>query len=151
MAPEVIMREEYCSKADVWSIGCLYFQLLTGELPFNGKEISDLRENIKKGEWKIPVKKNNFKISKQCIEMLNSCLQFDPDDRLSFNDVKTHEYFNFSVKEDHDQAVVPNKYIHLNSKNTKIDPKILEKLENLMSLDKTWKSESSDHITEEQM
>ena len=34
MAPEIVVGYEYCHKADVWSLGCLFFQMLTGYLPF---------------------------------------------------------------------------------------------------------------------
>ncbi|KAJ1475759.1 hypothetical protein T484DRAFT_1633517, partial [Baffinella frigidus] len=29
MAPEVLNREDYSNKADVWSLGCVLFELLT--------------------------------------------------------------------------------------------------------------------------
>lgn len=34
MAPEVIMSLQYCAKADLWSIGTIIFQCLTGKAPF---------------------------------------------------------------------------------------------------------------------
>jgi serine/threonine protein kinase len=34
MAPEVIMSLQYCAKADLWSIGTILFQCLTGKAPF---------------------------------------------------------------------------------------------------------------------
>lgn len=33
-APEVIMSEQYCAKADLWSVGTILFQCLTGKAPF---------------------------------------------------------------------------------------------------------------------
>lgn len=34
MAPEIVFGHEYCHKADVWSLGCLFYQMLTGYPPF---------------------------------------------------------------------------------------------------------------------
>lgn len=34
MAPEVIMSQQYCAKADLWSIGTIIYQCLTGKAPF---------------------------------------------------------------------------------------------------------------------
>jgi serine/threonine protein kinase len=34
MAPEVIKGEECDEKCDIWSLGCILFLILTGELPF---------------------------------------------------------------------------------------------------------------------
>lgn len=34
MAPEVIMSLQYDAKADLWSIGTIMYQCLTGKAPF---------------------------------------------------------------------------------------------------------------------
>ena len=34
MAPEVIMSQQYDAKADLWSIGTIMYQCLTGRAPF---------------------------------------------------------------------------------------------------------------------
>jgi calcium-dependent protein kinase len=34
MAPEIILREEYDEKVDIWSLGCLAYILLSGDSPF---------------------------------------------------------------------------------------------------------------------
>lgn len=34
-APEVILGSEFNSKIDIWSVGCMFFELLTGEVLFN--------------------------------------------------------------------------------------------------------------------
>lgn len=54
MAPEVLGGQHYDHKADVWSIGCLFYELLTGFMPFTGISHANLRENLKKGSFKIP-------------------------------------------------------------------------------------------------
>lgn len=33
-APEVIMSQNYDAKADLWSVGTIVFQCLTGKAPF---------------------------------------------------------------------------------------------------------------------
>lgn len=37
MAPEVIMSLQYNSKADLWSLGTIVFQCLTGKAPFQAQ------------------------------------------------------------------------------------------------------------------
>ena len=34
MAPEVVKQTAYTQKADIWSVGCLIVEMLTGEHPF---------------------------------------------------------------------------------------------------------------------
>jgi len=38
MAPEIMMRRPYTLKADIWSIGVLLYNLMTGSFPFLSHE-----------------------------------------------------------------------------------------------------------------
>ena len=42
MAPEVLRQETYDQKADVWSLGCLFYEMLTGFTPFTGRNFENL-------------------------------------------------------------------------------------------------------------
>ena len=42
MAPEVLLGKEYGRKVDVWSIGTIFYEMLTGFVPFTGKNQMDL-------------------------------------------------------------------------------------------------------------
>lgn len=49
MAPEVMKsnkNQSYTSKCDLWSIGCVYYQMLIGESPFYGFCPSDILRDI---------------------------------------------------------------------------------------------------------
>jgi serine/threonine-protein kinase SRPK3 len=34
-APEVILEMKYCQKSDIWSVGCLIYELITGKILFD--------------------------------------------------------------------------------------------------------------------
>lgn len=50
MAPEVMTLNEqgtYTAKADLWSVGFVYYQMLFGEYPFFGLTPTEILNNIK--------------------------------------------------------------------------------------------------------
>lgn len=50
MAPEVIANNKigYSFSSDLWSLGCILFQLITYNYPFSGRNMIDLSNNIKR-------------------------------------------------------------------------------------------------------
>lgn len=90
MAPEVIMSMQYDAKADLWSIGTIVFQCLTGKAPFVAQtppqlkafyeKNRELRPNIP--EWCSP----NLR------DLLLRLLKRNARDRISFEDFFTHPF-----------------------------------------------------------
>lgn len=56
MAPEVLTGRRYNHKADVWSLGIIFFELVTGFTPFTGRDKEDLKRNLQNGTYKLPKK-----------------------------------------------------------------------------------------------
>jgi serine/threonine-protein kinase ULK/ATG1 len=46
-APEVLMCEQYDAKCDLWSIGVIVYQCLTGVAPFEAKHPAVLKKKYK--------------------------------------------------------------------------------------------------------
>ena len=46
--------QEYNVKADLWSIGCVLFEMLVGSPPFKGQTPRELFMNIKSTKLQIP-------------------------------------------------------------------------------------------------
>ena len=49
MSPEVWAEQPYNSKSDVWSLGCILYELCTLNPPFSGRNIYTLAKNIISG------------------------------------------------------------------------------------------------------
>ena len=85
LAPEIINNEVYDSKADIWSLGVTFYQLITLSLPFEGNSEEEIQENIVKGNKKeIP---KDYKIDPQFIVLINQMLSLKPDERPSAEDI----------------------------------------------------------------
>ena len=46
LSPEIIKEEGHDEKVDIWCIGVLLFELMTGSVPFQGNDLDTLKENI---------------------------------------------------------------------------------------------------------
>uniref|UniRef100_A0A7I4FA61 Protein kinase domain-containing protein n=1 Tax=Physcomitrium patens TaxID=3218 RepID=A0A7I4FA61_PHYPA len=92
MAPEVLQSEQYDAKADLWSVGAILFQLVTGRPPFSGNNHVQLLQNIMKStEVRFP-DAIMAQLHPECIDMCRKLLRMDPVERLSFEDFFTHPF-----------------------------------------------------------
>lgn len=87
MAPEMFKsREGYDSKADIWSLGIVMYEMLMGEAPIQAKsreEIPSAQKNLK------PLKEE---LSENCKDLLLKLLAYDVKDRISFEDLFVHPF-----------------------------------------------------------
>ena len=60
MAPEILKGEKYTIKADIWSLGVVLFETLTGVCPWRSSSVNTLFSEISKKSLKFP---KNFNIS----------------------------------------------------------------------------------------
>ncbi len=54
MAPEVLRGYCYDTKADIWSLGAVLYELLVGRCPFEEKSIAKLISAQDESDWSIP-------------------------------------------------------------------------------------------------
>lgn len=62
-APEVLAAGQYDAKADIWSIGCIFYEMLAGQVPFGGVNETDLLNNIRTKELRAPADVSPVSIS----------------------------------------------------------------------------------------
>ncbi|MDR3547480.1 MAG: serine/threonine-protein kinase Nek [Candidatus Pacebacteria bacterium] len=83
MAPEIFRREPYNAKSDMWSLGCVLYELTTLELPFDGVTMEELKEAIEKKDPKALPEGTNEDI----VMLVNALLNKDPIRRPSIWEV----------------------------------------------------------------
>jgi CHASE2 domain-containing sensor protein/tRNA A-37 threonylcarbamoyl transferase component Bud32 len=82
MSPEQIMGQKIDPRSDIFSLGVLLYQLLTGELPFQGDSLSSLLYQITQIKHP-PLKAFSPKIPVACEQIVDKALAKNPNDRFS--------------------------------------------------------------------
>jgi len=83
MAPEQARDVKRVDKrSDIYSLGCMLYRFLTGELPFTGRNIIELVQAKDKGIYK-PARNLNSEIPEELDDILRRMLASKPDDRIA--------------------------------------------------------------------
>ncbi|KAK0701097.1 kinase-like domain-containing protein [Lasiosphaeris hirsuta] len=77
MSPEICAAEKYTLKSDIWSLGCIIYELCSREPPFNAKSHFQLVQKIKEG--KIAPLPPIY--SPELMAVIKDCLRVNPDRR----------------------------------------------------------------------
>ncbi|NWH73710.1 KS6A2 kinase, partial [Piaya cayana] len=93
MAPEVVNRRGHTQSADWWSFGVLMFEMLTGSLPFQGKDRKETMALILKAKLGMP----QF-LSTEAQSLLRALFKRNPSNRLGagfdgVEEIKRHPFF----------------------------------------------------------
>ena len=81
MSPEQINGMEIDGRSDIFSLGIVFFQLLTGQLPFGGKTLTELFYQITQAKHPSP-RQINPKVIRPCEQLIDKALAKDPDQRF---------------------------------------------------------------------
>uniref|UniRef100_A0A1B0CF61 Serine/threonine-protein kinase ULK3 n=1 Tax=Lutzomyia longipalpis TaxID=7200 RepID=A0A1B0CF61_LUTLO len=92
MAPEILLRNCYDCKADLWSIGVILYECLFGKAPYSSKSLAELMEKIRLLQ-KIEIPQNT-RISPECEDLLTRLLQHDRQKRIDFRDFFQHDFLD---------------------------------------------------------
>ncbi|KAB1255491.1 Serine/threonine-protein kinase ULK1 [Camelus dromedarius] len=95
MAPEVIMSQHYDGKADLWSIGTIVYQCLTGKAPFQASSPQDLRLFYEKNKTLVPTIPRET--SAPLRQLLLALLQRNHKDRMDFDEFFHHPFLDASA------------------------------------------------------
>ena len=84
----------YNEKEDIWSLGTMCYELLVGKSPFETQDMDELVKKIELGDYYIPIT-----LSKETVSFLNCMLQYDSENRLSFDKLSKHKFLTKNINE----------------------------------------------------
>ena len=88
LAPEIIKEKGHDERVDIWCIGVLLFELITGTVPFQGNDIDTLKNNILRLKISWP-----RDINTDAKNLISKILKLDPYARLPLSDMLQHPFF----------------------------------------------------------
>ncbi|XP_072197896.1 serine/threonine-protein kinase 36 [Excalfactoria chinensis] len=115
MSPELVEERPYDHTADLWSVGCILYELFTGTPPFYTSSIFQLVSLIVKDPVKWPKA-----ISPTFKSFLQGLLMKDPRQRLSWPELLSHPFVagRVTVIDDTEQHGISNPF------TTKLSPEL---------------------------
>lgn len=94
MAPE-LLQPEYNEKCDMWSVGIIMFNLLTGLMPYGGLSDHKVASNIQKFQINLSMPELSL-VSETCKNLLSKLLKKDPKKRIDAETALNDEWFKNS-------------------------------------------------------
>ena len=88
-APEIYDNLPYGMKADIWSLGVVFYQMIYGKYPYFGATEQMIYEQSKK-----PPSFSGVNISDITKDFILRCLTFDPEKRISWQELYEHKLLN---------------------------------------------------------
>ena len=88
LAPEIINNQGHDEKVDIWCIGVLLFELITGLSPFQGDDVQTVKYNISR--LRIAWPKN---MDRDAADLISKILKYNPDERITIEQIISHKFF----------------------------------------------------------
>ncbi|NXU93859.1 ULK3 kinase, partial [Xiphorhynchus elegans] len=90
MAPEMVCRQQYDARVDLWSVGVILYEALFGKPPFASRSFTELEEKIRSDQ--AVVLPSRPQLSSECRDLLGQLLERDPLKRISFERFFAHPF-----------------------------------------------------------
>ena len=102
--PEMVLELGHDEKVDIWCIGVLLFELLCGDVPFDGNDAETVKNNI----IELNISWPNYVIP-EAKDLITKILKIDPMERPSIETIITHNFFKKYFPNAINELIKPDK------------------------------------------
>ena len=114
-APEIILDKPYLKTVDSWSLGVMTYLMLSGSLPFSGKNEHEIAKNVVYSKVDFTKKPIWNEISKEAKDFICKLLEKDLNKRIDMKTALEHPWFKkFGLQNVVDNNIDNNKNIKKN-------------------------------------
>lgn len=106
MSPEILNYNSYDTKSDLWSIGIIMYEMLTGKLPYKVKNINQLMKSSK-NPIIIPYELK-IQVSYNCLDLITKLLDVNKHTRISWDDFFNHPWLKSNQITDYENYLITN-------------------------------------------
>ncbi|XP_075683199.1 serine/threonine-protein kinase ULK4 isoform X2 [Rhinoderma darwinii] len=92
-APELIKGADFSISSDLWSFGCVLYEMFSGRPPFFSESFSELTEKIVNEDFSPPQGPSSAKPSPEFQSLLSGLLQKDPLKRFTWTELLSHSFW----------------------------------------------------------
>ena len=103
MAPECVHNKFSDKRCDIWSLGCVLFDLITGFPPFNGASEYLIFQKSIEGKYIFP----DGVVPEIAQDLIKKCIQIDPAKRPTIDEILNHPYLKEEANDPHFLEVLP--------------------------------------------
>lgn len=96
VAPEIIRKEAYNCKVDIFALGVIAYIALSGTEPFTGDNDMETAQRTKEGDYAFDGEEW-LKVSPMAKNFIEACLHPDPNMRPGANEALKHKWLNVVV------------------------------------------------------